>query len=196
VQEQAWPSLGNHPQAARLYAGRGPSSMEPKRAAIHRTPCAFRQVRWSFPTTACLRCRRLAPRLWDASRVAVDIDLDQPVVLTVVVSVHVCPVCGRMFRAHPPFLRPRAIYTLSAAPPLAPMGSRCALAHRLGSTTDSVARSVSARSVRSIAIASQCDNRLQQTGYTTSTNASSEERRPFCRPTVPDTSSASASAIA
>jgi hypothetical protein len=109
VQEQAWPSLGNHPQAARLYAGRGPSSMEPKRAAIHRTPCAFRQVRWSFPTTACLRCRRLAPRLWDASRVAVDIDLDQPVVLIVVVSVHVCAVCGRMFRAQPPVLRPRAI---------------------------------------------------------------------------------------
>jgi hypothetical protein len=44
--------------------------------------------------------------------VAVDIDLEQPVVLAVVVSVHVCPVCGRMFRAQPPFLRPRAIYTL------------------------------------------------------------------------------------
>jgi len=43
--------------------------------------------------------------------VAVDIDLEQPVVLAVVVSVHVCPVCGRMFRAQPPFLRPRAIYT-------------------------------------------------------------------------------------
>jgi hypothetical protein len=43
--------------------------------------------------------------------VAVDIDLDQPVVLAVVVSVHVCPVCARMFRAQPPFPRPRAIYT-------------------------------------------------------------------------------------
>jgi transposase-like protein len=44
-------------------------------------------------------------------RVAIDIDLDQPVVLTVSVSVHVCPVCSRMFRAQPPFVRPRAIYT-------------------------------------------------------------------------------------
>jgi hypothetical protein len=71
--------------------------VEPNRAAIHTTPCAFRQVWWSFPTTECVCCGGLAPRLWDASRVAVDIDLDQPIVLTVVVSVHVCPVCGRMF---------------------------------------------------------------------------------------------------
>jgi len=68
-------------------------------------------VRWSFATTECQRCGGLAPRLWDATRVAVDIDLQQPVVLAVVVSVHVCPVCGRMFRAQPPFLRPRSIYT-------------------------------------------------------------------------------------
>ena len=43
--------------------------------------------------------------------VAIDIDLDQPGVLRVMVSVHVCPICSRMFRAQPPFLRPRAIYT-------------------------------------------------------------------------------------
>ena len=42
---------------------------------------------------------------------AVDIDLEQPVVLAVIVGVHVCPGCGRMFRAQPPFLCPRAIYT-------------------------------------------------------------------------------------
>jgi hypothetical protein len=41
----------------------------------------------------------------------VDIDLDQPIVLVVEVSVHVCTACTRMFRAQPPFLRPRAIYT-------------------------------------------------------------------------------------
>jgi hypothetical protein len=41
--------------------------------------------------------------------VAIDIDLDQPVVLDV--NVHVCATCGGMFRAQPPFLRPRAIYT-------------------------------------------------------------------------------------
>lgn len=42
---------------------------------------------------------------------AVDIDLEQPIVLAVIVGVHVCPVCSRMFRPQPPFLRPRAIYT-------------------------------------------------------------------------------------
>jgi hypothetical protein len=49
--------------------------------------------------------------VWDATRVAIDIDLDQPIVLVVEVSVHVCATCSRMFRAQPPFLRPRAIYT-------------------------------------------------------------------------------------
>jgi hypothetical protein len=44
-------------------------------------------------------------------RAAIDIDLDQPVVLGVKVSVHACSTCGRMFRAQPPFLRPRAMYT-------------------------------------------------------------------------------------
>jgi hypothetical protein len=44
--------------------------------------------------------------------VAVGIDLEQPIVLAVVVSAHVCPVCGCMFRAQPSFLRPRAIYSL------------------------------------------------------------------------------------
>jgi transposase-like protein len=58
-----------------------------------------------------MRCGRLAPRLWDVTRVAVDIDLEQPVVLAVQVSVHACQTCGRMFRAQPPFLRPRAVYT-------------------------------------------------------------------------------------
>ncbi|MBV9324219.1 MAG: hypothetical protein JO352_10580 [Chloroflexi bacterium] len=49
--------------------------------------------------------------MWDSTRVAVDIDLDHPIVLVVEVSVHVCAACSRMFRAEPPFLRPRAIYT-------------------------------------------------------------------------------------
>jgi hypothetical protein len=49
--------------------------------------------------------------VWDATRVAIDIDLDQPVILGVTVSVHVCSTCSRMFRAQPPFLRPRAVYT-------------------------------------------------------------------------------------
>jgi hypothetical protein len=44
-------------------------------------------------------------------RVAVDIDLDQPVILAVDVSVHRCLPCGYTFRAQPPFLRRRAVYT-------------------------------------------------------------------------------------
>jgi hypothetical protein len=111
AREQARPALGLTIWPP-VVAGRGPWLLEPSRASIHTTPCAFRQVRWSFPTTECLSCGVDAPRLWDATRLAVDIDQDQPVVLGVVVSLHVCPVCGRMFRAQPPFLRPRAIYTL------------------------------------------------------------------------------------
>jgi hypothetical protein len=68
-------------------------------------------VCWTFPAVNCSRCGGDAQRVWDITRVAVDIDLDQPVVLAVEVSVHVCATCNRMFRAQPPFLRPRAIYT-------------------------------------------------------------------------------------
>jgi transposase len=49
--------------------------------------------------------------VWDASRTAIDLDLDAPVLLRVVVSVHHCPCCRHHFRAQPPFLRPDAIYT-------------------------------------------------------------------------------------
>jgi len=55
-----------------------------------------RPVRWSFPSVPCTRCGDVAPCLWDATRVAVDIDVDHPVVLAVVVGVHVCrPEGGR-----------------------------------------------------------------------------------------------------
>jgi len=78
---------------------------------VHTTPCSIRQVRWTFPAVNCPRCGGDAQRVWDVTRIAVDIDLDQPIVLAVEVSVHVCAACSRMFRAQPPFLRPRAIYT-------------------------------------------------------------------------------------
>jgi hypothetical protein len=45
------------------------------------------------------------------TRTAIDIDLDEPVLLGVLVSVHHCRSCRRYFRAQPPFLRPDAIYT-------------------------------------------------------------------------------------
>ena len=66
---------------------------------------------WSFPTVSCPRWGVDAQRVWHSTRVAVDIDLDQPIVLVVEVSVHACATCSRMSRAQPPFLRPRAIYT-------------------------------------------------------------------------------------
>ena len=85
--------------------------MEPSQATVQTKPVSFRRVYWSFPSVNCPRCGGDAQRVWDITRVAVDIDLDQPIVLAVEVSVHVCATCSRMFRAQPPFLRPRAIYT-------------------------------------------------------------------------------------
>ena len=94
-----------------VVAGRGPASVEPSQATVQTKPVSFRRVCWSFPSVSCPRCGGDAQRVWDITRVAVDIDLDQPIVLVVEVSVHVCATCSRMFRAQPPFLRPRAIYT-------------------------------------------------------------------------------------
>lgn len=85
--------------------------MEPSQLTVGTKPVSIRQVCWSLPSDACPRCGESAPRLWDAIRVAVDIDLEQPIVLAVEVSVHGCQRCGHAFRAQPPFLRPRAIYT-------------------------------------------------------------------------------------
>lgn len=68
-------------------------------------------MRWSLASDACPGCGCAAPRVWHVTRGAVDIDLDQTIILAVEVSVHSCGGCGRMFRAQPSFLRPRAIYT-------------------------------------------------------------------------------------
>src|SRR5262249_49838242 len=65
--------------------------------SVQITLCSIRQVHWSFPCIGCPRCGRDAPRVWDTPRVAIDIDLDQPVILGVRVSVHVCSTCSRMF---------------------------------------------------------------------------------------------------
>jgi hypothetical protein len=85
--------------------------VEPSQATVRTKPVSFRRVYWSFPFVNCPSCGGDAQRVWDTTRAAVDIDLDQPVVLAVEVSVHVCATCSRMFRAQPPFLRRRAIYT-------------------------------------------------------------------------------------
>lgn len=80
-------------------------------ATITTVPCSWRQVVWSQPMWACPTCGVDAPRVWEVTRLAIDIDLEQPVVLAVEVSVHACRACQRHFRAQPPFLRPGAIYT-------------------------------------------------------------------------------------
>jgi bacterioferritin-associated ferredoxin len=77
---------------------------------VNQTPCTIRHVRHSLPVADCERCNKPALRVWEASRSAIDIDLDHPVLLLVTVSVHRCPGCPRYFRAQPPFLRKNAVY--------------------------------------------------------------------------------------
>jgi hypothetical protein len=77
---------------------------------LNYAPCTLRHVRESLPSTQCEQCGQLAPRVWDGSRNAIDIDLDNPVLLVVTVSVHRCLGCSRYFRAQPPFLRKNAVY--------------------------------------------------------------------------------------
>jgi hypothetical protein len=43
--------------------------------------------------------------------VAIDSDLQHPVLLLITISVHFCSTCHQYFRAQPPFLRPDASYT-------------------------------------------------------------------------------------
>src|SRR6185503_8544122 len=64
-----------------------------------------------LPTLPCDRCQRPAVRFSTADRVAIDLNLDHPILLLITVSVHFCPICQHYFRAQPPFLRPDAIYT-------------------------------------------------------------------------------------
>src|SRR5260370_15928464 len=80
-------------------------------STIIQTRCQIRHVRWIQPTLSCERCGSAARRVWDVARTAIDLDLDTPVLLRVVVSVHHCRTCQRHFRAQPPFLRPDALYT-------------------------------------------------------------------------------------
>jgi len=84
--------------------------MDSSLSRLNQTPISIRQVRWILPSTPCGRCSQPAPRVWETSRTAVDIDLDQPVLLQVTVSVHHCIACRHFFRAQPPFLRPDATY--------------------------------------------------------------------------------------
>jgi hypothetical protein len=78
---------------------------------INRTICHVRHVRWEPRVLPCDRCGLPTRRVGAATRTALDVALDGPVLLLVTVSVHRCPVCRHAFRAQPPFLRPDATYT-------------------------------------------------------------------------------------
>ena len=85
--------------------------MESSAPAVNLTACQIRHVRWRPAVLACDRCGHAAPAVDTASRTALDIALDGPVLLHVSVSVHHCAPCRHSFRAQPPFLRPDATYT-------------------------------------------------------------------------------------
>ncbi len=78
---------------------------------INHIPCHIRQIEFVLAAVACDRCGLPAPRVDTATRTAVDVDLDHPVLLLVRVSVHRCAAFRHYRRAQPPFLRPDAIYT-------------------------------------------------------------------------------------
>jgi transposase len=59
----------------------------------------------------CDRCQEPAAKFSVAQRTAIDLDLEQPVLLGIEVSVHYCSACHHYFRAQPPFLRRDGIYT-------------------------------------------------------------------------------------
>lgn len=77
---------------------------------INQTVCQIRELSYRLPETPCDRCQQPAPAFSTATRVAIDLNLDQPVLLAVVVSIHHCQLCRHYFRVQPPFLRPDAIY--------------------------------------------------------------------------------------
>lgn len=79
--------------------------------AINQTPCHICEIQYVLPAAPCDRCGQAAPYLKLAGRLAIDINLEQPVLLSVLVSVHHCQRCAHFFRVQPPFLRPDAIYT-------------------------------------------------------------------------------------
>lgn len=86
-------------------------SRETTGSRINHVCCSVREISWSLPTSTCDLCQRQADRVWETERVAIDLDLDHPVLLLVHVSVHHCLACDHFFRVQPPFLRRNASYT-------------------------------------------------------------------------------------
>jgi DNA-binding CsgD family transcriptional regulator len=78
---------------------------------LNQTLCQIYEINYNLATTTCDRCGQLAGRFTTASRTAIDLALDHPILLQLTVSVHHCEICHHYFRVQPPFLRPDAIYT-------------------------------------------------------------------------------------
>jgi lambda repressor-like predicted transcriptional regulator len=78
---------------------------------VNLTACQILEVSYNLPSAPCDQCQQPASRFTTAGRTAIDLDLNQPVLLHVTISVHYCPGCDHYFRAQPPFLRRNAVYT-------------------------------------------------------------------------------------
>ncbi len=78
---------------------------------VNQTLCKICEIEYRLATTACDRCGQPSPGFSTAQRTAIDLNLGQPVLLHITVSVHHCGQCHHYFRVQPPFLRPDAIYT-------------------------------------------------------------------------------------
>ena len=67
-------------------------------SAINQTACQIREVAFTAPVAVCDRCHQPALRYSTAEQMAIDIDLEHPILLGVTVSVHHCLVCQHYFR--------------------------------------------------------------------------------------------------
>jgi hypothetical protein len=79
--------------------------------SVNLTVCHIREINYSLPVAPCDRCQEGAPFFTTAERVAIDLNLEYPILLHITVSVHHCTACAHYFRAQPPFLQRGAIYT-------------------------------------------------------------------------------------
>lgn len=78
---------------------------------VHQTVCEVKQVQYVLDEIECTQCQQPIRRLFNATRTAIDIALEHPIILQIMVSVHHCEACQVYFRAQPPFMRPDAIYS-------------------------------------------------------------------------------------
>jgi len=79
--------------------------------SVNQTLCKICEIEYRLATTGCDRCGQPVPSFSTTQRTAIDLNLDQPVLLHITVSIHYCGQCHHYFRVQPPFLRPDAIYT-------------------------------------------------------------------------------------